>query len=353
MANPKTNKVSFWLALCLVFFFIGMILHHLFFGRQAEGFVDKNPQLTYTPKKPEGSSNPSIQFNINDYIREAIEVPTCIKIYKRLPKPVDKDKIGGNIIARPEDEYANRPNTLDIYKKYVGMVEKENELMEAHFGSLFEKETIKTTKLNNYLDKFEKTMLAENKLHGFIKYTCIYPLREYPFTEFSDYFGKLVYRYKGREKQINEIKTFMYKLLWPIYLHSKFINHFKSNQSLYREKDDTMFVLNTTRDMLQKINIEDLPHRAIERNVYVFKDDKANFADLSLTVESLTLLTVSSMLYNIYSLTLPRVCENITIPRAELRKVFLDYLEIKFPKNKTQSVVAFLLDVNNDPALPE
>ena len=283
-------------------------------------------------------------------MREAIEVPVCLKIYKRLPKA----KPDGSKVMRPEEEYGTPPANLEIHKKYTtGFTDKETDLMEAHFGSLFDKKVITSMTQNQFLDLVEQKMLMENKLHGFIKYTCIFPLREYPFTEFSDYFGNLIYRYKARGNQLAEIKTFMYKLLWPIFLHSKFIDHFKTSQSIYPEKDDIMYVLNVTRDMLQKVNIEDFPHRVVERNVYALKDDPANVSDLSLTVESLTLLTVSSMLYNIYTLTLPGVCPHLTIPRAELRKVFLDYLEIKFPKNKAQSVVAFLLDVNNDPAFPE
>jgi hypothetical protein len=315
-----------------------------------EGFNDKNIEFTYTPKKPNGILTPSIRFAINDFIRETVEVPECLKIYKRLPKPVDASSSSA---PRPEDEYADAPTTLGIYKKYTSMQEKETELMDTQFGDLFRKDVIAASGLNAFLDKVEKTMLVQNRFHGFIQYACVFPQKDYPFTEFSDYFGKLIYRYKDREMQLNEIKTFMYKVLWPVYLHSKFTEHFKTNQSLYAKKDDAMYLLNVTRDTLQKINIDEFPHRETERNVYVFKEDAVNFADPSITVESLTLFTMISMLYNLYSLTLPGVCKSLTIPRAELRKVFLDYLKIKFPQNKAESVIAFLLDVNNDPAFPE
>lgn len=352
MPNLIKPNLSFWLVLFLLVFISGLILHRAFaFGiRQQEGFNQKNPKITYTPQKPDGNMTPSIQFTVNDFLREAIEVPDCLKIYKRLQKPKAKDEM----YKRAEDEYSNPPNTLEIYKKYTsGMVDKEREMLDKHFGSLFTKEVLSTNQLNDFLDKVEQTMLQENKLHGFIKYTCIYPLREYPFTEFSDYFGKLIYQYKGRETQLAEIKAGMYKVLWPIYLHSKFIEHFKTNQTIYDKKDDAMYVLNTTRDTLKKLNFDELQHRENERNLYIIKNDPTNVSNQSLTLESITLLTISTILYNIYTLTLPGVCQHLTIPRAELRKVFLDYLELKFPKNKAESIVAFLLDVNNDPAFPE
>ena len=355
MPNPKITDISFWLVVCLLVFFAGVIINYLFvFSRlnDMEGFNSQNTKLTYTPKKTIGVLVPSLRFTVNDFMREAIEVPECLKIYKRLPKP--KDDKSTSTVVRPEEEYADEPTTLEIYKKYTSnMADKETELMDTQFGNLFRKEFINAGDLNAFLDNVEKNMLAENRLHGFIKYSCVSPQKDYPFTEFSDYFGNLIYRYKDREMQLNEIKTFMYKVLWPVYLHSKFIEHYKTNQTIYSKKDDAMYVLNITRESLLKINMDELTHRETERNIYVFKEDPANIADPSITIESLTLFTMMSMLYNVYSLTLPGVCSHLTIPRAEMRKVFLDYLKIKFPKVNAESVIAFLLDINNDPEFPE
>ena len=367
--NQKSTA-SIWMMIVLLVFFVGMILNSIFGpGRESgesnstqlrvEGFLDKNTQLTYFPQKVSTDSNSHITFGINDFTREAIEIPVCIKTYKELMKPLgDKDPPR----TSPTQEYTTAITGLDIYKKYTNdIVAQSTEIMDKQYGDLFSMSVLSSISLNDFLDMVEKRMSTANRLHNFIKYSCILPFSaKYNFTEFSDYFGNLIYRYKSREMQLADIKKYMYSILSPADLHSKFIQHYKENQTIYPTKNDILYVLNATNEAMSKVNFETLKYNAETRNVYLFDKDESHKSDLSLTLESLTLFTVFWMSKNLYSLTVPGVCKYISMERGELRKVMMEYLVKKYPTiypntdtAKKSSSIIFLLDVNNDPNLPE
>jgi len=365
--------MTLWMMVGLLIFFVGMILNYVYgLGQRGtglwqresgkEGFLEKNTQLNYFPQKASGGSDSHISFGVNDFTREAIEVPVCIKTYKELMKPLgEKDPPR----TSPSQEYTKAITGLDIYKKYThDIVGKMTEIMDKQYGELFSSSVLSSKSQAEFLTIVEKRMTTANRLHNFIKFSCILPFSaKYNFTEFSDYFGNLIYRYKGRETQLSEIKKYMYSILSPADLHSKFIQHYKENQNIYPEKDDILYVLNTTSEALTQVNMETLKYHPENRNVYLFDEDAENKSNMSLTVESLTLFTVFSILMNLFSLTVPgkpNVCKYISMERGALRKVMIEYLVKKYPtvypKSDTaiqKSPLIFLMDVNNDPNLPE
>jgi len=356
----------FFVLVALAVFFMGFIFRFFFTNR--ESFNDQNTTYTYTPKKVDRLRTPSLEFSINDFMREAVEVPEYMKIYKELVAPAPEKG------SKPEEKKGSKPATatatattgeyripetdLAIYKKYTrDMIPKETEWMEQKYGSIFDLKPFSGDSplpIAKYLDSVEKTLRAENKLHNYIKYSTASSFESpYSFSEFSDYFGKLVYKYRSRPTQVEEIKTFLFKLLAPIYMHTKLVDHFLDNPSLYSSPDDALYLMNRTKEALEKTNLEDFPHSMDTHNVYVFSEDTDNKSDTSLTVDSLTLFTMIQLLGNVEKLTVAGACPALAISRKEFAKSFREYLRRKYPNTTTPSILAFLVDDANRPSYPD
>ena len=230
--------------------------------------------------------------------------------------------------------------------------------MDSKYDVLFQKDTlfIPNTKtpveFKDFKKKVESVLLFENKLHNFIKFSTILGVdATFSFTEFSDYFAKIIYKYKENQDQLSKIREFLYKVLSPLYSHSKFIEHFSSSQSLYTKKDDILYVVNTTKEILSAIKIEDLSHNDKNKNVYIFGEDSSNSVDDTLTVDSLTIFSVVYLLLNIHPLTQNNANKYIQISNSELASVFQKYLDKKMPNAIPKSIIAFALE--NAPTMAE
>jgi hypothetical protein len=317
-----------------------------------EGFNDINTAYTYYPKKVDKIKSVSMTFYVNDCLKEAIEFPECMKVYKEMVPPVDIS--GGNT-----SEYTTIITEMPIYTKYTNDIQmKEKEILDAKYGDLFKKETFinkednTRIELSDFKKIVENTLSYENKLHNFINFSTIRNFETaFSFTEFSDYFATIIYKYKDKPQQLSEIQTFLYKLLAPLYLHSKLIEHFTTNATLYTKKDDIVYILNTTKELITAVKIEDLPHSDKDRNLYIFKEDPENVIDKTLSVDSMTLFSIVYLLLNIYPLTQNNTNKYISISKSEMATVFKTYLKKKFPDTKSESIIAFALSPGNEPTL--
>jgi hypothetical protein len=187
---------------------------------------------------------------------------------------------------------------------------------------------------------------------------------EYSPTEFSNYFATIINAYKSQAAQLDMIKTFFYKIIGPSFIHSKLIEHYTSNASMYSSSDDILFILNTTKEYLQNVKMEDLEHTPSPKNtVYIFKEDTNNVDNKTFTVDSLTIFAILSILRNIYPLINTihdRKPSTSTDKRDKLTTrnmfgIFDAYLKKKLSKtsDKPSSVFVFALNPDNAPELPK
>ena len=109
--------------------------------------------------------------------------------------------------------------------------------------------------------------------------------------------------------------------------------------------------MNTTKELLTAVKIEDLSHSSTDRNLYIFKEDTENVVDKTLTVDSITLFSHIYLLLNIHPLTPNNTNKYISMTNSELASVFKTYLKKKFPDTKNESILAFALNPGNEPTL--
>jgi hypothetical protein len=225
------------------------------------------------------------------------------------------------------------------------------------YGPLFEKTTIDKYKTFEDFNHFvEKTLDFENQLHNFIRFSVVKPQSpetKYSYTEFSDYFAALIYKYYKRDPtKLTELQTFFGKLMNPLLLYSTFIQGCIANQSTYSDKDAALFIMNTTAETIQSINIETaLTYNSKTGNVYVFAGDSDNAIDPTLSVDSLTIFSMMYIWIKWYPLIKPGIFPQLTMSLSELSEVFSEYMKQKYPKaNNYRSI--FVYAMLNLPVLP-
>jgi hypothetical protein len=150
---------------------------------------------------------------------------------------------------------------------------------------------------------------------------------------------------------LDTIKNFFYKIAGPIEVYSELIRQYMSSKTLYSSKDDLLFILNTSKESLQNVKADDFDHTDTN-TLYVFKDDANNYADNTLTVESVTITMMGMILINMFSLVFSKSPPYININVGEFTSMFDKYLKKKFPETSQTSVIVFALDPNNSPSIP-
>ena len=297
-------------------------------------------------------------------MQEAIEVPECIKVYNNLIYTPDPS---ANTITN-NGEYSKPIEDSNLYKKYTNDIKpNETKLLDNIYGDMFDTAKISSLELSDIQKIVTDKLTNVNLTYNLVKYFTISKVdAEYSPTEFSHYFATFINAYKTQASQLDMIKTFLYKIIGPSFTHAKLIEHYTSNSSLYSSPDDILFILNTTKEYLQNVKMEDLDHTPAPKNiVYVFKDDANNVDNKTFTVDSLTIFAMGSLLMNIYPLVDKIPDRTVTDDKSTTKKVKLTtrnlfgildaYLKKKMSKTKDSppSVIVFALNPDNAPDLPK
>ena len=328
-----------------------------------EGFNSVNNEYVYYPKKYVKNTDIKCTFKINDFMQEAIEVPECVKVYNNLIYTPDPS---ANAITN-NGEYSKPIEESNLYKKYTNDIKpNETKSLDKMYGDMFDTTKISGLELSDIQKIVTDKLTNTNLVYTLVKYLTISKVdAEYLPVEFSAYFATLINAYKSQSSQLDLIKTFLYKIIGPSFTHAKLIEHYTSNSSLYSSTDDILFILNTTKEYLQNVKMEDLEHTPSPKNtVYVFKDDANNLDNKTFTVDSLTIFAMVSLLMNIYPVIDNMVERNVNDKPANkkvkltTRNLFgiLDaYLKKKMSKTKDSppSVIVFALNPDNKPELPK
>jgi hypothetical protein len=327
-----------------------------------EGFNSVNNEYVYYPKKNAKNTDIKCAFKINDFMQDAIEVPECIKVYNHLIYTPDPS---ANTIQN-NGEYSKPIEETNLYKKYTNDIKpNETKELDKMYGDMFDTNKISGLDLGDIQKIVIEKLTNVNRTYNMVKYLAISKIdAEYSPTEFSHYFATLINAYKTQSGQLDLIKTFLYKIIGPAFTHAKFIEHYTSNMSLYSTSDDILFVLNTTKEYLQNVKMEDLDHTPSPKNtVYIFKDDPNNLDNKTFTIDSLTIFSMVSLFMNIYPLinTIPdkktsddtTKSKRVKLTTRNLFGILDEYLKKKFSKNKDspQSVIVFALNPDNTPEL--
>jgi hypothetical protein len=356
--KPHT-RISRVIVAVLLVVFCSMFVYHLWNRSFAiEGFNTDNTEYTYYPKKQSKNTGLKFTFKINDFMQEAIELPECIKVYNHLMYTPDPS---ANTITN-NGEYSKPIEDSNLYKKYTNDIKpNETKMLDQIYGDLFDTNKISKLELADIQKIVTEKLTNDNLTYNVIKYLAISKIdAEYSPTEFSNYFATIINAYKKQSAQLDTIKTFLYKIIGPSFTHSKLVEHYTSNTSLYSSPDDILFILNTTKEYLQNVKMEELEHTPSPKNtVYIFKDDANNMNNKTFTVDSLTIFAILSILRNMYPLinTLPdRTPTTSTDKRDKLTTrnlfgIFDAYLKKKVskPSDKPSSVFVFALNPDNAP----
>jgi hypothetical protein len=348
------TRISVILIVLLLIGFSFFILNYFWTDYVSrEGFNTENNTYEYFPKKINNNTKLKISFTINDFIRDAIEVPESIKTYKKLAHVPDKNSsVAGTLTST--GEYSIPIENTELYKKYHNDIKPgETKTLDKTYGDLFDTTKISSLELNDIQKLVREKMAIENRRYNLVKYFLNKnPETTYSLYEFADYFATLINAYKSQSGQLDSIKTFLYKIIGPITTHADLIDHYKTNKSLYSKKDDVLFILNTTKEFLEKVKIEELDHNTY-KNVFIFKDDATNFNSKTFSVDSLTVFVLGSILMNIHPLLEGKNSLHISMSNAEFATMFELYIQKKFPQAKTKSVIAFAVNPQNTPDLPD
>jgi hypothetical protein len=320
-----------------------------------EGFTTENTTCVYFPLKKHKKRDVFSSFKINDFIRDALEIPESIKLYKSLVyTPPDVSNSDAANSASTTGEYSTAVEELAIYKKYsTEMKPNETKMLDEIYGGIFDPKVVSSLDIDAIQKRVDDTLRSHAKMYSYIRYFAITKLEDpYQPDEFVKYFASVIDAYKSQSTQLDSIKTFLYKIVGPVYVHTKFIDHFKSNISIYNTKNDILYVMNTTKEILSKINMEELNYSPKTNNVYIFKDDQRNMSDTTFSIHSLTMFAYVSILMNVYSLIQGKTCPLISMTNTEFSEMFDSYMKKKFPNNTGKSVFVFAMDPTNTPVLP-
>lgn len=350
----------------LLIVFLSIVVYHAWnsYMTNREGFNSDNNEYVYYPKKYVKNTDIKYTFKINDFMQEAIEVPECIKVYNNLIYVPDPSS---NTITN-NGEYSKPIEDTHLYKKFTNDIKpNETKLLDQIYGDLFDTTKISGLELSDIQKIVTEKLTNVNLTYSLVKYFAISKIdAEYSPAEFSVYFATLINAYKSQAGQLDVIKTFLYKIIGPSFTHAKLIEHYTSNASLYSSTDDILFILNTTKEYLQNVKMEDLDHTPSPKNtVYVFKDDPNNLDNKTFTVDSLTIFAMVSFLMNMYPFIDKIPYRTDTVNKQTDKKVKLTtrnlfgildaYLKKKMskPKDSPPSIMVFALNPDNAPKLPK
>jgi len=334
-----------------VFYIVGMYGWKNQVSDFMEGLTNNiNATLVYYPKKKSLNGNVSLTFKINDFIRESIEVPESIKIYKKLIHVPPEQTGNSVVIPVRHGEYSKQIEDTEIYKKFnTDIKQKETALLDDVYGDLFNSTKISGWEMEAISQQIYTKIGTENMLHNSIKYFTIHSI-DVPYmpNEFSTYFTTTINAYKSQQPQLDTIKTFFYKIIGPSFVLSKLVDHYISNKSTYKSKDDVLFILNTAKEYLEKVKMDELANTNTN-TVYIFKDDAKNFSDNTLTVESLTIFSIMLLFLKLLPIL---QSDPINLNGPEFSVMFATYMKKKFPDTKEPSILSFCMNPNNACEMP-
>lgn len=345
----KTGFILFFVFIGLLYI-IGFSIWNYKVSDLVEGLNNNNANLVYYPKKKTLNGNINLRFKINDFMRDTIEIPESIKIFKKLiyvPEKTAENPAG----TATTGEYSKKIEDSEIYKKFTTDIKPlETKLLDTKYADLFDTTKVGSLDIADIQTQVSQKMRMENMAHNLVKYFIIHSI-DVPYlpTEFATYFATLINAYKGSSSQLEAIKTFFYKIIGPSFVVSKLVDHYSDNRSTYTSKDDVLFILNTAKEYLQKVKFDDFEHTTAN-TVYIFKDDKNNYTNNTLSVESLTIYSMCSILYSLDAVR--RRSEFLKMTNPEFSVMFKTYLEKKFPDTNQPSFFVFAMDPNNTPEMP-
>lgn len=151
MSNPA---ISLFIILLLLVLFVGIIgisvwekysptkWVHLPDDATKEGFATENTTCVYFPLKKHKRRDVFSSFKINDFIRDALEIPESIKLYKNLIYTPDASNS-----TSTTGEYSSAVEELAIYKKYtIEMKPNETKMLDQIYGDLFDTNVVSSLK---------------------------------------------------------------------------------------------------------------------------------------------------------------------------------------------------------------
>jgi hypothetical protein len=255
--------------------------------------LSTNAKYTYYPGGTE-----SIVFGIDDVVDEAVSIFRFIKTDNGLPD--SNQNPPGSSQPNLAISQAYSPIATD-YVKHLDLVFADYFDSKKVVGEL-EKDPIK------FETKWKESVKPYSDIYNNMVKYVIDPSSNSK-DPFSQYFLLLIDKYKTGGTQLGEIKTFLYNLIKPIFLQSQLIQIYTNNVQRYLNQDGSsnaslIFMVDTCSDFLSKSTIiNDFPLNDSCGNVHVLKDDTANMADNTFSIDSIKLFHTIGVLMQFRQLT--------------------------------------------------
>lgn len=299
----KLPKITYtFVFLFILFFLFGfLIIRHFFQSTPySENFTTKNMKYKYIPNRT--IPNTFKEFTTNELLQESIYAIDFVKTDNQLMSTPPQNP---SETMNPE-EYKEPVSTLNTYKYYSELETNDTGELDKIFGKYFEP--------NNYPDKMAKPielkifkqkwldlMKEHSVLFGQINYFCvpsdttIPSPAKYDPNGFGNYIFDYVSAYSNTAKtQIEKIKKFFYDIMRPIIMHKKLVEYYLGNFQKTNTRDECLFVMNTTKDLIDKINSTTFLSNP-KGFVYVFEEEGDKPMTGGILVDTLALFQCMSI----------------------------------------------------------
>lgn len=272
--------------------------------RLREGLNEINNRYVYYPQYP--AIEPHFTYKINDVVQEAMDVLTFLKTayFPLLSNPPTAR-------MNASREYSGKIMNSEIYRQYNKIVSQSTNILDQVWKPFFRASHVD---VQHFHDEFLSYSRDYAQLtHVFLRTPDANSATPAEPDRYAwvNYLIRLMHYYKSNQTRLDKIKEWMYKIILPIEQYTKFVHHYMDNLNTYSQKDDALFVINTTIDLLKNLSIESMAHDA-DGFLYVFQEEVGMTPegtpitpiDLNIhrpvTVDGLTLYSVAVILKMYY-----------------------------------------------------
>jgi hypothetical protein len=269
-----------------------------------EGLNEMNNAYVYYPKYPK--LEPKFSYKINDVSQEAIDVLTFLKsVYFPLQaKPMTPRTNGSR-------EYAGKIMNSEIYNQYNKIVSQSTNILDQVWKPFFRANTLNENNVQQFHDEFLSYSRDYAQLtHVFMQSPHKDHAEKPDIYAWVNYLIRLMNYYKSSQTHLDKIKEWVYKIIFPIEHYTKFVYHYIDNIKSYSSKDDALFVINITIELIKQLELESMLHDQ-DGYLYIFQEEvgmtpegtpvKPINIQRVVTVDGLTLYSVAVMMKMYYS----------------------------------------------------
>lgn len=267
----------------------------------AEKLIESIPKMRPDVERPK---QPDIDFKA---LEESLKPP------EKEDKP-KKEQNADMESMSSMDEYGSVViEDQDIYRSYMELKNRENDLMDEMFGEYF---VAKHWANNNTNSEMSKTFAIKleyyDSVYSKVKYYALQTKSETVFIPktLSKYFVVMTTKYKKSDAKLKQLKQTLYNILRPTFIIQQFYTEYSTNSGKYPSKTDALFFINKCIESLKYRPSEETDTLKIGPNgsVHTFKDDDIDYNNRDIMADGLIIsnaVMVASFIYKLADMNIP------------------------------------------------